>query len=412
MKMIKQRLEVVMRKYLLPAGFFFQRIDTDIQRLMDSKAFFDQGAMDAVIDATDNNLRQEAVHRLRDDILPYYDDLASKYPEIREKLKRAWLIAEETETKPHETPFGNFAGAEPHTVTSAIADIFRRYRYLDVHATYVLICYLFRRTKSEEPRSQLIELAERLSAYTLQIWQEYGPLAQVMLAKALEKEEDLASITPIAAAIAGEILGLDVRGTTSTSNVVTFHADVVIFSDALAKARRQAIDTLVKIAVETDNDDTLRLQLSKLFLASRTPQHNGATDQIMEMILGDAAHMLAEIRPVLTKADLSVRQNMEDELLSVWHCYRSLPDDLAKIPAVASAQAQLIQPHYRGAGCTERRRSLCHLQNHCRLPACLPPYVGRRIKWISSEARQSVMHDRTCSRKPSRRRLGGSGNHS
>ena len=342
MKMIKQRLEVVMRKYLLPAGFFFQRIDTDIQRLMDSKAFFDQGAMDAVIDATDNNLRQEAVHRLRDDILPYYDDLASKYPEIREKLKRAWLIAEETETKPHETPFGNFAGAEPHTVTSAIADIFRRYRYLDVHATYVLICYLFRRTKSEEPRSQLIELAERLSAYTLQIWQEYGPLAQVMLAKALEKEEDLASITPIAAAIAGEILGLDVRGTTSTSNVVTFHADVVIFSDALAKARRQAIDTLVKIASETDNDDTLRLQLSKLFLASRTPQHNGATDQIMEMILGDAAHMLAEIRPVLTKADLSVRQNMEDELLSVWHCYRSLPDDLAKIPAVASAQAQLI----------------------------------------------------------------------
>ena len=117
LEIIKERLEDAMRKHLLPAGYLFQRIASDVQRLTEGKALFDAGVLDAVLAAENNNERFEALVRLKDNVLPHYDDLEGLISEVRDILRRAWLVAGETETVSYETPFGGFRGHEPHQVT-------------------------------------------------------------------------------------------------------------------------------------------------------------------------------------------------------------------------------------------------------------------------------------------------------
>ena len=340
--MIERRLGEVMRNHLLPAGYVFQKIASDVQRLMEGKALFDLGAVDAILSAPDNNERKDAAERLRDDVLPYYDDPQTEFPDIREKLKQAWLAAHDTATKSRETPFGNYPGAEPHDVAKVIADILERYRYLDPEATYAAIRDLFVQTNNPDSRKHLIGLAEKLSAHTLQVWEKYGPIAQTRLTNALKAEENLDAMAPIAATICGEILKPDITGTSSSSNTVTFHTGAIIYSDALAAARRNALDVLILLAVAAPSEDDQRLAISNLFIAGSGPQHGAYSNDVMAMILDDSAHLLHALQPILTQKPMDVRQDYEQRILHLWRRYRSLSDDLMRDAKVAKARAQLI----------------------------------------------------------------------
>ncbi|MEM6831979.1 MAG: RelA/SpoT domain-containing protein [Pseudomonadota bacterium] len=341
--MIERRLGEVMRDYLLPAGYIFQKIASDVQRLMDGKELFDLGAVDAILKATDNNERKDTAERLRDDVLPYYDDPQTEFPDIREKLKQAWLAAHDTATKSRETPFGNYPGAEPHDVAKVIADILERYRYLDPEATYAVIRDLFIQTNDPDSRKHLTSLAERLSAHTLQIWEKFGPIMQTRLAAALKAEENLDAMAPIAAVICGEILKPDIAGTSSSSNTVTFHTGPVIYSGALAAARRDALDILIQLAADAPSEDDQRLAISNLFIVGSGPQHGAYSNDVTAMILGDSAQMLHALQPILKQKRMDVRQDYEQRILHLWQRYRSLPDYVISDAKIAEAQAHLIE---------------------------------------------------------------------
>ena len=106
--------------------------------------------------AKNNNDRHEVLTQLKEDVLPHYDDLPTVYPEIRDKLKEAWVLARNTETVPHETPFGSFEGTEPYQVTAQIANIIEQYWPLDgPEEAYILIRdsrYPTRSRKRQESR--------------------------------------------------------------------------------------------------------------------------------------------------------------------------------------------------------------------------------------------------------------------
>lgn len=340
--MIERRLGEVMRDHLLPAGYIFQKIASDVQRLMDGKELFDLGAVDAILNASDNNERKDAAERLRDDVLSYYDGPQTEFPGIRDKLKQAWLAAHDTATKSRETPFGNYPGAEPHDVAKVISDIFERYRYLDPEATYATIRDLFVQTNDPDSRKHLISLAEKLSAHTLQVWEKYGPIAQTRLATALKAEDNLGAIAPIAATICGEILKPDITGTSSSSSTVTFQTGAIIYSDALAAARRDALDMLIQLAAAAPSEDEQRLAISNLFIAGSGPQHAAYSNDVTAMILDDSAYMLHALQPILTQKPMDVRQDYEQRILHLWRRYRSLRDNLMSDAKIAETQAQLI----------------------------------------------------------------------
>ena len=340
---IERRLEDAMRKYLLPAGYLFQRIATDVQRLAEGKALFDGGVLDAVLAAENNNERYEAIVQLKDYVLPHYDDVEGVFAEIRNKLKRAWLVAGETETVPHETPFGGIKGYEPHQVTVQIAEIMEQYRYLDPKETYIFVRDLYVQTSDAESRNQLIKLAESLASPTLQIWQRYGPAIQVILADMLSKEEDIVSIASLATAIASKILEPEITGTTSSSTTMTLHRGVVVHSYDLQKARRMVIETIAAYAESvTGDDEALQSAVGSLFDSGRSPRNDMANPELAAMIFSDLAYALECMIGLAPKASLNVRQDIESRLLQYWRWNRSLPEHLRSETRVVEAHHQLV----------------------------------------------------------------------
>lgn len=137
---IKSRLQKVARKYLLPAGYEFQKITSDFQRLLEGKALFDGDALEAIVEAADNNVRAEAIERFAENVLPLYDDLHSVYHEVVERLLAAANSARATPPVTIETPYGELPAKTYGDIVKAIADILARYRYLDVDITFDALC--------------------------------------------------------------------------------------------------------------------------------------------------------------------------------------------------------------------------------------------------------------------------------
>jgi ppGpp synthetase/RelA/SpoT-type nucleotidyltranferase len=79
---IKRRLEKIMNQYLLPAGYEFQKVQHDYERLLKGKKLFDRGTLEALGSAKDNNERHEQLERIRKDLLPFYDDVPAIAPEV------------------------------------------------------------------------------------------------------------------------------------------------------------------------------------------------------------------------------------------------------------------------------------------------------------------------------------------
>ena len=343
-EIIEKRLGEAMRKHLLPAGYLFQRIATDVQRLTEGKRLFDTGALDTVLAAKNNNERYEALAQLRDHVLPHYDDLRAVFPEFRDKLKEAWLVAGETETVPHAPPFGGLRGIESLQVTGQIAGIMEQYRYVDLDETYAFIRDLYVQTSDPESRNQLVNLAESLASPTLEIWQHYGSVVQERLAETLSKEKDIALIAPVVTTIASKILEPDITGKTWSSNAMTLHRGVIVHSDTLEKARRMVVETIAAYAGSvTGDDDALQSAVNSLFDSGRTPQSGAESPELAAMILSDLAHAVECMSGFAPKASLNARQDIESQLLRYWRWNKLLPEHLRSAATVVEAHNRLVK---------------------------------------------------------------------
>jgi ppGpp synthetase/RelA/SpoT-type nucleotidyltranferase len=128
---IKARMANIMKTYLVPAGYEFQKMLHDYARLKQGREFFDRKASESIENAADNNERHEALERYRDFVVPNYDDLAGVIQEILDVTRSAIEAGRTVATKPITTPFGEFEGKKPEDVADVALDIIERVRYVD-----------------------------------------------------------------------------------------------------------------------------------------------------------------------------------------------------------------------------------------------------------------------------------------
>jgi ppGpp synthetase/RelA/SpoT-type nucleotidyltranferase len=129
MQGIEQRMKKIMHDYLLPAGYEFQKVATDFERLYSGKELFDQGALTALASCKDNNERHDLLERFGTYVLPNYDDLKSVHPEIRSAVVSAIKQARETPMRPIDTPFGALPGYTVEQVMSVAINILNQLRH-------------------------------------------------------------------------------------------------------------------------------------------------------------------------------------------------------------------------------------------------------------------------------------------
>lgn len=338
---IKSRMQKVARKYLLPAGYEFQKIANDFQRLIEGKALFDGNALDAIVEAADNNIRAQALETFSENVLPLYDDVQAVYPEIIERLVAAAGRARTTPPVLIETPYGALPAKTYRDIVVAIAALLGQYRYVDIEATFDALCTLYGSAENEEERKPLLELGRQLAEHQMQIWQLHGPVVQTILVERMEKfdQQTCRALSPLLTAMLGEILGTEISGTTSSSTTVTFHRGTVVASGALGVVRTKATNLLKRLFTLIESEQERHPVLLALQAAMRPAYSAG--NALARMVMNDTLTVLDFLTQIAPTLSLQRLQATEDRVHDCFWWHEKLPEMMRDDADLDSARAHV-----------------------------------------------------------------------
>jgi ppGpp synthetase/RelA/SpoT-type nucleotidyltranferase len=316
MQGIETRMTRVMRDYLLPAGYEFQKIVDDFERLSSGKQLFDAGALHQLAGCEDNNARYELLHRFKEYVLPSYDDLGKVQAEVREAVVAAVQRAYATEPRPIETPFASLSGESFETVLKVAADILDYLRYFDVEATFDAICILFAGAPNDQVRKRLLSSAETLSKHQLDIWKEAGPVVQLRLVEHVQRiaAKEIVPVRPVVMKVLGEVLKSELTGSSATYNAVTLHRGAAVPNDALEIARKGAINLLKGFLRDADSEGD-RLSVVQTLARAMQPPYRGVSDALAKMILRDTVDIVDFYTEIAPGQSYELLEHLEHSLL-------------------------------------------------------------------------------------------------
>jgi ppGpp synthetase/RelA/SpoT-type nucleotidyltranferase len=318
MSSIEARLNKIMDEYLLPAGYEFQKVKHDFERLRQGKVLFDRGAIEALDACTNNNERHEMLGRLREYVLPNYDDIEAIYPELRAALLRAVDSANTTETHAIETPFGNFDGKTSEDVAKLVIRILSDHRYLNVEATLRALGHIYRTSSEAEVRKEVDGGVEELARYDLSVWQKVGPAVQLALASAIDglDGEERKSLWPLLHTVWRECLNTELRGTSWSAEAVTISSGAVPAVDDLRPIRLSSINGLLEFYDKAPDAEKQRSILSSLWVATRLPSQANFSNDLCAMVINDAKRIVEEITARASAEPYEILEHVEWHLLS------------------------------------------------------------------------------------------------
>ena len=340
---IEQRLQKIMKAHLLPAGYEFQKVLDDYERLQSGKELFDRGALKALAKCSDNNALHELLERFRDYVLPNYDDPQSVYPEIKDQLVAAVAAARLTKPRPTETPFGNYPGITVDRVVDVVADILTYLRYIDIEVTLDAVCELFPGALSDEERKHLLGVAERLSQHNLDVWKQAGPYVQTVLVQKIGKldRSDWGDIRSVLLKVLGEVLKAEVHGVSSTYRSVQLTQGSAVASDALARMRAEAIELLKELYRTASSEIDKRQAANALFEASRTPSGSGYSNDLLIGIFENSTAIVDFFCEIVPTEPYEILQSLEHRLLWMYRRNEGVAGAMAADPKVLKARDAL-----------------------------------------------------------------------
>lgn len=344
MRSIESRMKVIMRKHLAPAGYEFQKVLTDFERLSVGKELFDQGALASIEACSNNNERYDALERFAEHVLPFYDDYESVSEEVIATAAGAVKKAREASVAPIDTPFGSLPGRTAIQVGILAAGIIDQLRYVNVDSTFDIISKLYANAESNEEQEIWLKSAQALSKHELTVWKQVGPRVQILLVDRIRAmpAERRAAIRPFVLTVLAEVLGTDVSGTSSTYNAITLHQGSVNPSEELREMRAAAIDILADF-YRSSADDAARREIVQAFAAaSSMPRIGGTSTALLVSVLNDTRRIIQLYTDTIAEMSFELRQKIEHDLLWLYrHNGGASPVETAD-EAVTSARLALL----------------------------------------------------------------------
>jgi ppGpp synthetase/RelA/SpoT-type nucleotidyltranferase len=342
---IERRLDKVMREHLVPAGHDFQKISSDFARLMAGKDLFDQEPLRVIREAADNNERYDAIERLAEDVLQYYDDLASEHSDIVAALVEAAEQARTSESVPIVVGTSSFPGKSAGDVVQLIVGILRDYRYVGFEATTEAVIRLYMGATGDDEQKAIISLGEELAKHHLGVWKRYGPVAQQALIDIADKlpEETRERCRPLLRTMYDKILSPGVEGTEWASpDTLTISTGSVQASTELGEIRARAIEHLKAMLGMSSTDGERQAIISALFRASETPFNAQYSNELALLVLENAKTVVGICREMATGWSFEILQKLEDRMLRLHYANRAVPSWLTDDPTLAAANAALL----------------------------------------------------------------------
>lgn len=340
---IKVRMAKIARKYLLPAGHEFAKVAADFERLIKGEALFKGHALEAIVDAADNNARADALDTFIDAVLPLYDDITPELSDILDAMREAAARAAATPPVPIETPYGTLPAKTLADVLQRIAKLVEQIRYVDPEAVFDALLDIFEQTPDAEARKPLIETGERLAQHNIHVWRKYGPAVQEMLVERIDRIDDAERerALPLLAKMLEAILGAELTGTSSSSGAVTFHRWSVVASPELFVLRRKATTQLKALYGQAGDDGERRAILSALRTATRPPMGSGYGVELVETLLESTAELIEFEANQVSAMSWELRQREESAVLRQARINNGLQADLLANPAVEKLRGRI-----------------------------------------------------------------------
>lgn len=348
MRSIEERMEKIMREHLLPAGYEFQKIRDDFDRLAAGKELFDQDALRTLDAATDNNKRFELLEQFATYVLPDYDDVSAVQGDIRKAMARIIRAAKTTPQQPIETSFGHLEGMTADQVFEKAIDIIETIRYAgqdSVESTFDLLCELYRDATSEDQKNRVLQCAEHLATNELDVWKQAGPIVQHILAeRILQMDVGRAGpIRPVLLKVLGELLNPEVTGTASTYRTFTWKARAADPSDALISIRARAIQSLERLFQLSSNDEERQWVIQTLTEATRTPNRGNYSDGLLRIVLSNTFDIVRFYSSQAKGLSFELLQKLEHDFLWFYRRNREMLADAQRDPAIRDIKQELTK---------------------------------------------------------------------
>lgn len=378
MQGIEGRLKKIMRDFLLPAGYEFQKVVNDFERLSIGKDLFDRGILNELSECDDNNARHDLLERFATYVLPHYDELQSVHAEIRLAVVSAVKQARETPTRAIETSFGMLPGHPIEQVVDIAADILDRLRYLGeeaVEATFDALCALFPGAKSDEERKRLLQSAKALSKHELDVWKIAGPLVQQVLVERIRSldVETLSMLKPVVLEVLGQVLQPDLEGTSSTYDTITIHTGAVTPSDMLTDLRSNAIAVLETLFRDARTDAERREIVQVLSSATTTPHMGNYSNALGKTVLENTSRIVEFYTEVAGGQSHELLQELEHEIFWLYRRNRDMPADIATDSEIAPVLARLTKSIFAFRDLINGSRAFCVYKTLVGYQSVFPP---------------------------------------
>ncbi len=314
---IDDRMNGIMRDYLAPAGYAFQKVLSDFDRLSKGKVLFEQGVVAAISEATNKNELYEALENISNSVLPHCDqaDMVSGIlPAIASSLERLRSVP----AHDRETPFGTIPGKTGNDVARAAASIIRHLWYVDIDETFTVLCQLFK-TATEGDEAQIwVGLVGDLAKPDLTVWKEAGSIVQAVLTKRVValSEPDQQVLRPVILAVLKQVFATEITGVTAEFETMTIRRGTVPGSDALAAMRQEALDLLFALDASSPDQAAREVLLEVYSAAMAMPPFQGARDSLLiNVILLNSASIIKHFARQQGFWPYERRQKIEHELL-------------------------------------------------------------------------------------------------
>ncbi len=320
---IRKRMTEIMSKYLLPAGFDFQKISQDVAELRAAQELNERNPLKLLTEARSNVERLELLQSFEELMLPHYDDRASLAPTIRSVLMSVAVAARTDgvaegggDAEEEEV----YRYATPTTVVDKVCDLLDALRFLDepsVTSTFDCLLKLFRDADNDDQRKRVLASADHLAEHNLHIWQARGPLIQRLLMDRIAtlSEDDLTGARRLVVETLENILKPDVSATTSSFDVMTFHSGAVAPSAALDDIRQAATQRLEGLFDDPATDDERRRLIQALHAGTRVASQGDTKAKMYAMVLRTTARFVRFFTERWTGLSFELRQTVEHKIL-------------------------------------------------------------------------------------------------
>ncbi len=294
---IEQRLKDIMENYLKPAGYEFQKVQIDHQRLLEGKKLLDRDLTQELTNCQNNNERYELLERYNKYTLPLYDEeyFKSEFNSILEIVHAALSSAQQTHVINIDTPYGAIPGKTFKNVLTICLQILNYIQYVNVETIFSCLINLYNLCVDRLEKKLVKDSITKLVKYDIKVLQQAGFYVQDIILTYLEQLDAnaLSQIKEILMEVGRSILDSSIESVSSDYKSFTIKQGCISGNIEADKLRQRVLILLTNSYSSDDSNSIKHQMISTLNVATSTPRMVLYNDELLAIILKNSSELIS-----------------------------------------------------------------------------------------------------------------------